>query len=246
MDIKKIDTEAINKVANGEYTSGTYVIDDEKKVVSYTLRAGAVSLAVIEDFVKLANHTEYTFTTKFNNRELTVSPGMTEEQVKKSFFQDSYREEKIDTYAINKVANGEYTSGTYVIDDEKKVVSYTLRAGAVFGEVVEKFTELANHCGYTFQTKFNNHDLIASPGMTEKQVVEQFNNKTKQNRLNEETTQQHLANIRQRLAKTSDSKSQSAPKDVETGTNPKSQQQGRKKREISIGMLKEFFKKLSK
>ena len=90
--------------------------------------------------------------------------------------------DKIDTYAIDEVANGEYTRGTYVVDDEKKIVSYTLGIGAVSVAVIEKFTELANHTGYTFQTKFNDCDLVASPGMTEKQVFEQFdkNMKTKE------------------------------------------------------------------
>jgi len=170
-----IDTHVIDEVANGKYTRGTYVIDDEKKLVSYELFGGAVSIAVIEQFVKLSNHTGYTFQTKFNGKELSVSPGMTEEQVKKNFFGENYKPEAdIDTYAIDKVANGKYTRGTYVVDKEKKVVSYELFGGAVSIAVIEQFVQLANHTGYTFQTKFNEKEISISPGMTEEQALEKY------------------------------------------------------------------------
>ncbi len=181
---KVIDMYAINEVTNGEYTKGTYEIDDEKKIVSYKLGAGAISVAVIEKFTALANHTGYTFQTKFNDKELSVSPGMTEEQVSKNFFGKNYvAPKKIDTYAIDEVANGKYTKGTYEIDDEKKVVSYKLGAGAVSVAVIEKFTALANHTGYTFQTKFNDRELSVSPGMTEEQVTEIWQRQQRENNL---------------------------------------------------------------
>ena len=171
-----IDLQAINEVAEGWYTGGTYSVDDEKKLVSYKLKGGAMSVSVIEAFVRLANHTGYNFQTNFNEKELLVSPGMTDEQVKKNFFGENYEApKKIDTYSIDEVANGEYTRGTYEVDDEKKVVSYKLKAGAVASSVIEKFTELANHTGYVFQTKFNNRELSISPGMTEKQALETYN-----------------------------------------------------------------------
>ena len=171
-----IDITRIEKMAHGDYTRGTYKIDDDKKIVSYKFGHGAVSVAVIEEFVKLANHTGYTFQTSFNDRELSASPGMTEKQVKDSFFGENKEStnQKLDVYSIDEMAHGDYTRGTYKIDNDKKIVSYELGHGAVSIAVIEKFTELANHTGYVFQTNFNGYDIIASPGMTEEQVKKAF------------------------------------------------------------------------
>ena len=192
-----IDTAKIDEMTKGEYTRGSYTIDDESKTVSYKLGGSAVSISVIEGFVKLANHTGYNFQTKFNDKEIFVSPGMTDEQVKKDFFKENYKESPLDTYAIDDAANSFYTGGTYTIDDGSKTVSYKLHAGAVSTAVIEKLTELANHTGYNFQTKFNNNDLVAKPGMTEEQVRTAYlKNKEEKSKSNE----QYLSDIRKKVA----------------------------------------------